>query len=117
MRAGTISRMRDRQAAAFDGISPLVIEDAAQIAGRLREELARAIIGQRSVVGEILIAFVAGGHCLLRGVPGLAKTLLIKTLARAFDLKVQSHSVHARPHAVRHHRHRSHRRGAGNRTP
>src|ERR687892_1514407 len=79
--------MRDRQAAAFDGISPLVIEDAAQIAGRLREELARAIIGQRSVVGEILIAFVAGGHCLLRGVPGLAKTLLIKKLAEAVDLK------------------------------
>src|SRR5918996_904490 len=79
--------MRDRQAAAFDGISPLVIEDAAQIAGRLREELARAIIGQRSVVGEILIAFVAGGHCLLRGVPGLAKTLLIRTLADSVQLK------------------------------
>jgi MoxR-like ATPase len=39
------------------------------------------------VVGEILIAFLAGGHCLLRGVPGLAKTLIIKTLADAVHLK------------------------------
>src|SRR5207302_1078541 len=54
---------------------------------RLRDELGRAIIGQEAVVQEILTAFVAGGHCLLRGVPGLAKTLLIKTLAQAVDLK------------------------------
>jgi MoxR-like ATPase len=39
------------------------------------------------VVQEILTVFVAGGHCLLRGVPGLAKTLLIKTFAQAVDLK------------------------------
>ncbi len=48
----------------------------------LERELAKAIIGQQRVVREILIAFLAGGHCLLRGVPGLAKTLLIKKLAR-----------------------------------
>ena len=65
----------------------LSFDDAQRIAARLRDELGRAIIGQQAVVGEILIAFVAGGHCLLRGVPGLAKTLLIKTLARAVDLK------------------------------
>jgi MoxR-like ATPase len=45
------------------------------------------IIGQHAVVDEILLAFLAGGHCLLRGVPGLAKTLLIKTLAQAVHLK------------------------------
>ncbi len=45
------------------------------------------IVGQDAVVEEILIAFLAGGHCLLRGVPGLAKTLLIKTLADAVHLK------------------------------
>ena len=56
-------------------------------AARLEQELARAIIGQRNVVREILIAFLAGGHCLLRGVPGLAKTLLIRKLAEAVDLK------------------------------
>ena len=52
-----------------------------------KRELAKAIIGQQRVVREILIAFLAGGHCLLRGVPGLAKTLLIKKLAQAVDLK------------------------------
>jgi MoxR-like ATPase len=45
------------------------------------------IIGQDEVIAEILTAFLAGGHCLLRGVPGLAKTLLIKTLAEAVHLK------------------------------
>ncbi len=62
-------------------------ERAERTASALRDQLARAIVGQRPVVDEILTAFVAGGHCLLRGVPGLAKTLLIKTLARAVDLK------------------------------
>jgi MoxR-like ATPase len=56
-------------------------------AARLERELGKAIIGQQRVIREILIAFVAGGHCLLRGVPGLAKTLLIKTLAECVDLK------------------------------
>jgi len=65
---------------------PQSIEAAERIASRLRAELGRAIIGQQSVVQEILTAFVAGGHVLLRGVPGLAKTLLIKSLARAVHL-------------------------------
>jgi MoxR-like ATPase len=67
--------------------TPMTFEAAARLASRLREELAHAIIGQTDVVHQILIAFFAGGHCLLRGVPGLAKTLLIKTLAQAVDLK------------------------------
>jgi MoxR-like ATPase len=66
---------------------PLTFDDAQCVAAKLRDQLGRAIIGQRAVVDEILIAFVAGGHCLLRGVPGLAKTLLIKSLARAVHLK------------------------------
>jgi MoxR-like ATPase len=49
--------------------------------------MGHAIIGQQGVVQEILTAFFAGGHVLLRGVPGLAKTLLIKTLAQAVHLK------------------------------
>ena len=65
----------------------LSFDDAQAVASRLRSELARAIIGQQAVVHEILIVFFAGGHCLLRGVPGLAKTLLIKTLAQAVHLK------------------------------
>ncbi|HEX3645543.1 MAG TPA: AAA family ATPase, partial [Vicinamibacterales bacterium] len=63
------------------------LDEAQGLAGRLRDELGRAIIGQQAVVQEILTAFFAGGHVLLRGVPGLAKTLLIKTLAQAVHLK------------------------------
>src|SRR5512134_2243997 len=63
------------------------LEEVPEVAARIEAELARAIVGQRRVLREILIAFLAGGHCLLRGVPGLAKTLLIKKLAEAVDLK------------------------------
>jgi MoxR-like ATPase len=63
------------------------LERVADTAARLERELAKAVVGQHAVVREILIAFLAGGHCLLRGVPGLAKTLLIKKLAEAVDLK------------------------------
>src|SRR6476619_7583565 len=63
------------------------IDRVAEVAGRLERELSKAIGGQQRVIREILIAFLAGGHCLLRGVPGLAKTLLIKKLSEAVDLK------------------------------
>src|SRR5688572_4353818 len=63
------------------------LEHVSEIATRLEAELAKAIVGQQRVIREILIAFLAGGHCLLRGVPGLAKTLLIKTLAECVNLK------------------------------
>jgi len=68
-------------------MSSISFDEAQRLASRLRAELARAIVGQDAVVQEILTAFFAGGHCLLRGVPGLAKTLLIKTLAQAVHLK------------------------------
>jgi MoxR-like ATPase len=66
---------------------PVAVERVAEVAARLEAELGKAIIGQQRVVREILMAFLAGGHCLLRGVPGLAKTLLIKKLAEAVDLR------------------------------
>ncbi|MDP6037661.1 MAG: MoxR family ATPase [Candidatus Latescibacteria bacterium] len=49
-------------------------------------EIGKVIIGQKDIVDQLLIALLCGGHCLLVGVPGLAKTLLISTLARALDL-------------------------------
>ena len=52
----------------------------------LRAEIGKVIIGQQTVVEELLTAFLAGGHCLLEGLPGLGKTLLIRTLAQAVDL-------------------------------
>jgi len=60
---------------------------AVSLATRLDAEIGRVIIGQQQVRREVLICLLAGGHCLLRGVPGLAKTLLIKTLADAVHLK------------------------------
>jgi MoxR-like ATPase len=53
---------------------------------QLRAEIAKAIFGQQTVVEELLTAFIAGGHCLLEGLPGLGKTLLIRTLAQAVQL-------------------------------
>jgi len=53
----------------------------------LKHEVGKVIVGQEKVIEELLIALFAGGHCLLVGVPGLAKTLLISTVAKALDLK------------------------------
>ncbi len=53
---------------------------------QLKNEIGKVIIGQETIVEEILVAMLAGGHCLLEGVPGLAKTLMVRTLARALDL-------------------------------
>ena len=49
----------------------------------LRQEIGKVVIGQQRVVEELLTAFFAGGHCLIEGLPGLGKTLLIRTLAQA----------------------------------
>ncbi|WP_276374059.1 MoxR family ATPase [Chryseolinea sp. H1M3-3] len=53
----------------------------------LKEEIKKVIIGQDEAVDQLLITFLAGGHALLEGVPGLAKTLMIRTLAEAIELK------------------------------
>jgi len=55
--------------------------------GRLRGEIGKVIVGQDKVVEELLTALFVGGHCLLVGVPGLAKTLLVSTVARSLSLK------------------------------
>src|SRR5205823_5537985 len=52
-------------------------------------ELAKVIVGQHEVIEQILITLLAGGHCLITGAPGLAKTLLVKSIARIFHLKFQ----------------------------
>lgn len=53
----------------------------------LKQEIKKVIVGQDEIIENLLIALLSKGHCLLIGVPGLAKTLLIKTLAQALDLK------------------------------
>ncbi|MDP1587008.1 MAG: MoxR family ATPase [Prosthecobacter sp.] len=58
-------------------------------AARIREETARVIVGQNAVVEQMLTALLCRGHCLLVGVPGLAKTLLVSTLGKILGLKFQ----------------------------
>jgi MoxR-like ATPase len=57
--------------------------------GRIERELAKVIVGQREATHQLLISLFAGGHCLITGAPGLAKTLLVRTIARVFHLKFQ----------------------------
>src|SRR6476619_388793 len=56
-------------------------------AARLRAEVQRSIVGQERVLDEILMSLIAGGHALLVGVPGLAKTLMVRSLAEAVHLE------------------------------
>jgi MoxR-like ATPase len=70
--------------------SPVELNDVDGLADgfrRLRSEIAKVIVGQDRVVEELLIAILARGHCILEGVPGLAKTLLVSTLARCLRLE------------------------------
>ncbi len=60
--------------------------DLVRARAAIREQIARVIVGQDQVVEELLTSLFTGGHCLLIGVPGLAKTLLVSTLAQAVQL-------------------------------
>lgn len=55
----------------------------------LREEVGKVIVGQSQTIEHLLVACIAGGHCLLEGVPGLAKTLMVRTLAQAVGVSFQ----------------------------
>jgi MoxR-like ATPase len=66
------------------------VKRAAELAAVFKEldaQIARVIIGQKEVLFEILVGLLAGGHCLLTGVPGLAKTLMVNTISKALDLE------------------------------
>ena len=65
------------------------VEQLAQSRARIEKELSKVIVGQKGPIEEILIALLAGGHCLITGAPGLAKTLLVKSVAQIFHLKFQ----------------------------
>ena len=68
-------------------VLPNFAERVQQGRERILAELRKVIVGQDDVVDQVLIALFTGGHCLITGVPGLAKTLLIKTLAEILDLR------------------------------
>jgi len=67
-------------------INPADITRAADILNALRDEVGKAVVGQRDVVDQTLIALVASGHVLIEGVPGLGKTLLARAFAKAMTL-------------------------------
>ena len=56
---------------------------------RIYAELSKVIVGQHDVIEQLLIALFAGGNCLITGAPGLAKTLLVRSIAQVFHLKFQ----------------------------
>ena len=64
-----------------------IIQEMKEAHDTIVQEVSKVIVGQRQVINELLISLLARGHCLLVGVPGLAKTLLISTLARVLQLK------------------------------
>ncbi|MBC8096148.1 MAG: MoxR family ATPase [Akkermansiaceae bacterium] len=65
------------------------VEQIAAGRTRINSELSKVIVGQKAVVEQLLIALFSGGHCLITGAPGLAKTLLVKSIAQIFHLKFQ----------------------------
>jgi MoxR-like ATPase len=69
-----------------DGRGSGAVQRLAAARQQLTDELAKVIVGQHQVIDELLISLFSRGHCLLEGVPGLAKTLMISTLARTMDL-------------------------------
>ena len=66
------------------------------------EELHRVVIGQDAVIDQILAAIFTGGHCLLVGVPGLAKTLVVSTIARLLDVEFRRIQFYTGPDAIGH---------------
>jgi MoxR-like ATPase len=69
-----------------DVADPLSVEQFRILAADIEREVGRVIVGQAEVVRHVLIALIAGGHVLLEGVPGLGKTMLIRTLSSTLDL-------------------------------
>src|SRR6266576_6599679 len=65
------------------------VEQILSSRAQIQSELAKVIVGQKEVVEQILLALFAGGHCLITGAPGLAKTLLVKSIAQIFHLQFQ----------------------------
>jgi MoxR-like ATPase len=71
--------------AANAALAPEKIVQAAEVIQRLKAEIGKAVVGQASVIEQVLIALTASGHVLLEGVPGVGKTLLVRALAKTFN--------------------------------
>jgi len=69
-----------------DAADVAVLRGVPALYARLKTELAKRIVGQETILRELFLGLIAQGHCLMIGVPGLAKTLIVKTLSEAIDL-------------------------------
>jgi MoxR-like ATPase len=78
----------DVEASAFED-ERKVVETIHESRERIERELGKVIVGQREATHQLLISLFCGGHCLITGAPGLAKTLLVRTIAQVFHLKFQ----------------------------
>jgi MoxR-like ATPase len=65
---------------------PMPVSEFRAVVSRIEDEIATVMVGQADVVRDVLICLIAGGHALLEGVPGLGKTMLVRTLAESLDL-------------------------------
>ena len=66
-------------------MTDMTLQQASELAIQLKQEIAKAVVGQQQVIHETLIALIAGGNVLIEGVPGLGKTLLVRALASTFS--------------------------------
>ncbi len=66
-------------------MTEMTLEQASQLVNQIKAEIGKAVIGQQQVIHETLVALLAGGNVLIEGVPGLGKTLLVKSLAQTFS--------------------------------
>lgn len=84
---GTIA-LAEKKTVALDAADDIALADRlCAEAARIRQEIRHRIIGQEQIVDQALIALFGGGNCLIIGVPGLAKTLLVNTISRVLDLR------------------------------
>ena len=74
-------------ATATPSAPPMPISEYRAVVGRIEDEVAKVMVGQTTIVRDVLICLIAGGHALLEGVPGLGKTMLVRTLAEVLDLR------------------------------
>ena len=72
---------------AIDSSSALPLEQGAELVRRIQAAVAQRVIGQDAVIEDALVTFLARGHVLIEGVPGTAKTLLVRTLASALGAR------------------------------
>ena len=72
------------------------IAQESEFVSRLIEQVEKVIVGQRAMIEGLLVGLLCGGHVLLEGVPGLAKTLAVKTLSDAIQCQFKAPSIHTR---------------------